>query len=102
MIPKSCDKPLIPLKTLEQVALALRVLAHAQRLRIVDLLDHADLTVGELAEQLGIPASACSQHLNLMRAHGLLTSRRDGKTVYYKVEHPSATSVLSCIRNHHL
>jgi len=90
------------METLEQVAIALRVLAHAHRLRIVDLLDHDDHTVGELAEQLGIPASACSQHLNLMRAHGLLTSQRVGKTVRYQVDHPSATSVLNCIRNHHL
>ncbi len=87
---------------LERMATALRVLAHAHRLKIVELLMRQDLTVGELAESLGIPASACSQHLNRMRAHGLLSSRRDGKVVYYKVANPSAFNVINCIRKNEM
>jgi ArsR family transcriptional regulator len=86
------------MEVLEEVAGALRVLGHPHRLKIVELLELHDLTVGELAEQLDIAPNACSQHLNLMRAHGLLSSRRDGKTVYYRVDHPSALSVIHCIR----
>lgn len=90
----------IPMRALENIALALRVLAHPIRLRIVELLETSDLSVGELAEQLDVPQSACSQHLNLMRAHGLLSSRREGKTVYYQVAHPAARNILQCIRQH--
>lgn len=92
------DAKPIPVETLMAAAAALRVLAHPHRLRIVELLEGADLTVGELAEQMGIAHAACSQHLSLMRANGLLTSRREGKVVYYKVNHPSAVSMLQCIR----
>ena len=56
--------------------------------------------MGELADELGIAAAACSQHLNLMRAHGLLAARRAGKTVDYQVAHPHATNVIQCIREH--
>jgi DNA-binding transcriptional ArsR family regulator len=90
------------MEVLEQTALALRVLAHPHRLKIVELLEQRDLSVGELALELGIAPNACSQHLNLMRAHGLLDSRRDGKVVFYKVGHPSALSVIQCIRKNHL
>jgi len=90
----------IPGEVFERMAAALRVLAHPHRLRIVELLMDQDLTVGELAEVLDIAPSACSGHLNLMRAHGLLASVREGKTVYYRVDDPSATNVIKCIRKH--
>jgi len=88
----------IPPDIREHVAAALRVLAHPHRLRIVELLMDQDLTVGELADALDIAPSACSGHLNLMRAHGLLAGRREGKAVYYRVDDPSAANVIKCIR----
>jgi len=92
----------IPLDVLERVAAALRVLAHPHRLKIAELLMHRDLTVGELAAELGIPPNACSQHLNRMRACGLLAARRQGKAVHYRVTHPSALNVIRCIQRHEL
>lgn len=86
--------------TLERVAAALRVLAHPHRLKIVELLDAERHSVGELALALDLPAAACSQHLNLMRAHGLLRARRDGRTVFYEIADPSAKNVIDCIRRH--
>lgn len=90
------------MEVLERMAAALRVLAHPCRLKMVELLMEQDLTVGELAEALKIPANACSQHLNLMRAHGLLSHRRHGKEVYYQVADPSAANVIRCIRRNEL
>lgn len=90
----------IPIQTLERVAAALRVLAHPHRLKIVELLDGRRHSVGELAQALDLPAAACSQHLNLMRAHGLLRARRDGRTVYYEISDPNAINVIECIRRH--
>jgi DNA-binding transcriptional ArsR family regulator len=90
----------IPPDVLDNVAAALRVLAHPHRLRIVELLEGSDLSVGQLAAELGIPQAACSQHLNRMRAYGLLRARREGKEVYYQVSHPHALNVLACIRKH--
>lgn len=99
MSKKTEDKP-IPIEALEATARVLRVIAHPHRLKIIELIARRELTVGEVAHQVGIAPNACSQHLNIMRAHGVLSSRRDGKTICYKVENPHALNVLSCIRKH--
>lgn len=78
----------------------LRVLAHPHRLRICDLLLSKRMSVGELAAELDVPANAVSQHLNLMKAHGILGRERDGKTVYYRVVDMSPCWLLDCIWNH--
>ena len=89
---------LIPMATLERSAAVMRVLAHPHRLRICELLMHDRIPVNEIAEHLEIPSNAVSQHLNMMKAHGLLASERDGKTVYYRVVDPRPGWLLSCIR----
>jgi ArsR family transcriptional regulator len=82
---------------LRRVASALRVLAHPQRLQMVELLMERDHSVGELAEAVGVGQAACSQHLNLMRAHGVLASERNGREVHYRVVNPTAVSIIRCI-----
>lgn len=84
-------------QVIEEIAVVLRVLGHPHRLRIVELLMANRLTVTELAEQIDLPGPAVSQHLNHMKAHGILSAQRDGRTVYYRVAHPSAKSVIRCI-----
>jgi len=90
----------IPLETYERAAAALRVLAHPHRLKIIELLLTHEHTVGELAEQLGLAPAAVSQHLNHMKAHGLLDSQRYGRSVYYRVVNPQAANVIACIRKY--
>lgn len=85
---------------LERTAQILRVLAHPHRLKIIELIAERELSVGDLAEQVGIAPNVCSQHLNNMKAHQVLSSRRQGRTTFYKVENPHALNVLSCIRRH--
>jgi len=87
-------------RDLEMAAEALRILAHPVRLRIVDLLLSDWHSVGELAEALGLPHNAVSQHLSHMRAHRLLDVEREGRTAYYYVVHPQCQSLLDCIRKH--
>jgi DNA-binding transcriptional ArsR family regulator len=91
---------LIPMERLEKAVEVLRVLAHPHRLRICDLLLCDRMAVGELAEHLEIPPNAVSQHLNLMKAHGILDREREGKTVYYKVVDQHPCWLLDCIRGY--
>lgn len=88
------------MKRLTQAAEALRVLGHPHRLRICELLMAGRVSVNEIAEHLGIPANAASQHLGLLKARGLLAAERDGKTVYYRVADPRPGWILGCIRAH--
>lgn len=85
---------------LERVAAGLRVLAHPHRLRMCELLIGGRLSVSAIAEQIGIASNAASQHLGIMKAHGLLASERDGKTVFYRVVDPRACWIIECIRKH--
>lgn len=90
----------IPEQALEMAAAALRVLAHPQRLRIVETIEKRPRSVGEIAAVVGLPQAACSQHLSNMRAHGLLSASREGREVHYAVSDPRAIAVLDCIRKH--
>ncbi len=88
----------IPEQELDAAATCLKALAHPLRLRIVEILEREDLSVGDLAERLGRPQAAVSQHLNLMKAYGLLAAERRGKTVHYRLLHPQCRQILACIR----
>jgi DNA-binding transcriptional ArsR family regulator len=85
---------------LEESAAVMRVLAHPHRLRICELLTTERVSVNEIAEHLHLAANAVSQHLNIMKAHGLVSCERSGKTVYYSVSDPRPSWLLQCIRNH--
>jgi DNA-binding transcriptional ArsR family regulator len=88
---------------LERMANVLRVLAHPQRLKIVELLDEGrELPVHELTDAMAVPQATVSQHLNRMRAAGLLAGRRRGKEVWYRIADPDSLTVLNCIRKKHL
>ncbi|MBN1516742.1 winged helix-turn-helix transcriptional regulator [Candidatus Sumerlaeota bacterium] len=90
----------IPMDVYERAAPVLRMISHPHRLKIVELLEQEKLTVGELAERIGLAPHACSQHLRMMQAHKILSSRREGKTVYYEVISPHALDLICCIRTH--
>ena len=61
----------------------LKVLADEARLRIVRALLQAELSVAELVQALNLPQSTVSRHLKPLKQVGLLSSRRDGTSVYY-------------------
>lgn len=63
----------------------LKSLANPNRLRLLCLIMDGERPVGELAKAVHINQSAASQHLALMRREGLVTARRDGQTIYYRI-----------------
>lgn len=90
----------IPMETLESAALVLRVLAHPQRLKMVELLLARPIAVGELAEAVGLAPAAVSQHLNNMRAHGIVDCHRVGRQVHYEVINANARHLIRCLRQY--
>ena len=62
----------LPDDLLEQAAKVLRVLAHPDRMRMVELLLIDRYSVGELAEEVGLSPAATSQHLNQIGSLGVL------------------------------
>ena len=67
-----------------RIAALFRVLADTSRCRLVyALLRRDEICVGELAGHLGMSESNVSHHLSVLRAHGLVRFRREGKQVFY-------------------
>jgi ArsR family transcriptional regulator len=81
----------------ERRARICQVLADPKRLRLIDALREVERSVGDLAETLGASYPNVSQHLNVMRDAGLVVSRRDGTTVYYRLAYPQITQACDIV-----
>lgn len=84
---------------LEKAAECLKVMAHPIRLRIVNILMQGEFAVHEIAELSKTSANQTCEHLRLLKGHGLLSSQRKGRTVYYKIASPQLPGLIRCIRN---
>ena len=71
-----------------------RVLGHPVRIRILELLSEGERTVGDLQSELRLDSSGTSQHLGALRDMGVLASRREGTSVYYRMKDPRVTQLL--------
>src|SRR6266571_9173884 len=76
-----------------------RVLGHPARVRILELLREGERSVGALQAELGLDSGGTSQHLAALRRIGLVASRRDGTTVYYRVEDDGVFELLAAGRD---
>jgi len=85
-----------------EAAECLRILAHPVRLRIVQLLLNERYTVGEIAEDCGVPNNVASEHLRLMQRCGFFTSERDGRRVFYQVAEPHLAEIMQCVESRFL
>ncbi|HEV3424149.1 MAG TPA: metalloregulator ArsR/SmtB family transcription factor [Paraburkholderia sp.] len=63
----------------------LKALAHEDRLLLLCQLTEGERNVGELEELVGLHQPSLSQHLGVLRAEGLVTTRREGKYIYYSL-----------------
>ncbi len=75
----------------------LKLLASEQRLLLLCRLVEGECSVGELAEHAKLAQSAASQHLGKMRAEGLVATRREAQTIYYRLADPAAMRVLDTL-----
>lgn len=75
-----------------------RVLGHPVRVRILELLRDGERSVGALQDELGLDSGGTSQHLAALRRIGLVNSRRDGTSVYYRVDDQQVYALLDAGR----
>jgi DNA-binding transcriptional ArsR family regulator len=71
-----------------------RTLGHPARVRILELLQDGEHAVGALQDALGLDSGGTSQHLAALRRIGLVESRREGTSVFYRVRDPQAFILL--------
>ena len=72
----------------KELAEIFKILAHPDRVRIIEELKTSEKDVNTLVEDLELPGPRVSQHLSLMRAHRIVEERRDGRHHYYHLIQP--------------
>src|SRR5438034_11842882 len=75
----------------------LKALAHESRLMILCILAEGEKSVSELEDLLSLRQPTVSQQLARLRADGLVSTRRDGKAIYYKLASEEARIVIGAI-----
>jgi ArsR family transcriptional regulator, virulence genes transcriptional regulator len=75
-----------------------QTLANPKRLQIVHLLKNGELAVSTIVKAMGIPKANVSQHLSIMRQKGLILSRREGTSIYYRLVSHKITDACSLMR----
>lgn len=76
----------------------LKALSNESRLLVLCFLVEAgELSVGELTVRVGLSQSALSQHLAKLREEGLVTTRKESQSVFYRVCDPKAEQVLALL-----
>lgn len=81
----------------EKAARLLRALANPKRLMILCRLTDGERSVGELQAYLGLSQSALSQHLAVLREDGVLATRRQGQTIFYRIADPASVKVVKTL-----
>lgn len=95
-------KPPMDIATFEakagEVAGLLKAMANGRRLMMLcKLVEHDEMTVGDLAREVALSQSALSQHLAKMREEGLVTFRRESQTLWYRIADARTARLLATL-----
>ncbi len=81
----------------EDAASLLRAMAHGARLRVLCELSGGERRVGDLVRASGLSQSALSQHLARLREEGLVDTRRDAQTIFYRLSDTKVRQVVGLL-----
>ena len=73
-------------------------MANPTRLKIMNLLRKGEKSVKELRERLGLPKANLSQHLSILRHRRIVSTRRAGLNIYYKIANPKMIKACDILR----
>ncbi|MEO8207638.1 MAG: metalloregulator ArsR/SmtB family transcription factor [Chloroflexota bacterium] len=82
----------------QRTAVIGRALADPKRLCVLESLANGEVSVSDLSSLVGCQVPNMSQHLSVLRAAGLVTSRREGSTVYYRLADPRVLEAYRLIQ----
>src|SRR5574341_2572659 len=77
-----------------------QALGHPTRIAIIEALRDGELSAGTIIERLGLEQANASQHLSILRAKHIVTSRKEGNQVFYAVRDPLIIEVLDTMRRY--
>ncbi|ENM5789646.1 helix-turn-helix transcriptional regulator [Vibrio mimicus] len=82
-----------------EVAELLRVMAHPERLMVLCQLTHREMGVGQLQQGSTLSQSAFSQHLTVLRKHGIIQARKESQQVFYRLADSRITALIESLQN---
>ncbi len=77
----------------------LKGLANESRLMIMCVLAEGEISVGQLNQRIKLSQSALSQHLAVLRDQGLVQTRRESQTIYYRLEDSAAMNIIELLHD---
>lgn len=75
-----------------------KMLSHPKRLEIINTLRESEMSVGDLSHRLGLSPANLSQHLAMMKERRILISRKEGNSVYYRINNPRMLTAFDLLR----
>ena len=75
-----------------------KTLADPKRLMILHELREGEVSVGQLVSNLGLSQANVSQHLAILRERGVVDTRREGATIYYRLTNPRISEACDLVR----
>ena len=91
------------LELAERQAAWCRILGNSRRLLILWLLSEGELSVNDIAAQAGSTLQNISQHLTQLKKAGIVVTRRDGQTIYYRLtDHECARACPALLQPPHI
>lgn len=82
----------------EEAANFLRKLANPNRLMVLCALINGEMSVGELNSRIPLSQSALSQHLAALRKAGIVATRREAQTIFYRLNGSDAIAVIGVLQ----
>lgn len=84
-------------KSADAACRLMKVLSNPDRLLLLCQLAQGEKRVGELEELVGIVQPTLSQQLGVLRDDGLVSTRREGKHIFYRIDSPQALAVMNAL-----
>ena len=86
-------------ENIEQAAIAMQAMAHQLRIKILCLLSSGEMIVQDIVDAVGTTQSNVSQHLGILKASGLIASRKDATRIYYRIADTRILKMISLTRD---
>ena len=97
MSPRTRLDPNLLRRAAAEAVAVLKMLANEDRLLLLCQLSQGEMCVGDLEELLGIRQPTLSQQLGVLRAEGVVSTRRQGKNIFYSIKDPAALEIMSVL-----
>jgi DNA-binding transcriptional ArsR family regulator len=85
-------------ENIREASAAMQAMAHPLRLKILCLIGNQEVSVLEIVDAVGTTQSNISQHLGVLRDHGLLAARKEANRVFYRIPDPRILKMIGLMR----